>query len=576
MVIIVLLSGSAVAYAYRDHLPFAKKAVTTTIEVAKNSNTDDQPTDSATPITDVAGDEAQISTGSTADQVAWTPGDTTSSDIGTPATDPVTWNTPEKLTDLKLFKENLNDSYRVAQADYYKVGTPTGGGEVITIFGYGEGPGPTQFLRVRKDSNGQYYYLPRSSVLTDRDQEHLKAQFVDTVKVDDTTAYASLVIPSKITLDEKTSFSLSSSHFGSGNSYFFSDFGKEDFLKQTPVEISETKYGTLYKVAGNNAAEVLNRRILLRLSDQTLVDYTLDVPFATDDKVYSFTLNNGDRNQAKFASATYQCGSPQTSVIKNAATISDRLSKIGAAANGDSIYGFKAATDPALTELYNNYATGREGVASQNDFFVKNALIVWQDPLKDYQVFMKEDYAPLGECGKPAIYLYPTAKTSVSVKVAANITKSEPDYGSGWNVVANPSGAIELAGKGYPYLYWDGFGLGKYPLISSGSIVKRNEVEAVLKSQLAQQGLTEKESADFLEFWLPKMPNTPYVRLTWLGTKEMNQLAPLSISPKPDTLIRVFLDYQGLMEPMSLASQNLRSIPRTGFTVVEWGGLLRN
>jgi hypothetical protein len=78
-----------------------------------------------------------------------------------------------------------------------------------------------------------------------------------------------------------------------------------------------------------------------------------------------------------------------------------------------------------------------------------------------------------------------------------------------------------------------------------------------------------------MAFWLPKMPDKPYVRLTWFGTNDMNKLAPLYVEPKPDTIIRVFLDFEGLDNPIGLTPQKLSSIPRTGFTLIEWGGLLR-
>jgi len=71
------------------------------------------------------------------------------------------------------------------------------------------------------------------------------------------------------------------------------------------------------------------------------------------------------------------------------------------------------------------------------------------------------------------------------------------------------------------------------------------------------------------------MPATPYIRLSWLGTEEMNQLAPLHIFPKPNTLIRIFLDFAGQNTPeANIKPQNLSGISREGFTVVEWGGLL--
>jgi hypothetical protein len=51
---------------------------------------------------------------------------------------------------------------------------------------------------------------------------------------------------------------------------------------------------------------------------------------------------------------------------------------------------------------------------------------------------------------------------------------------------------------------------------------------------------------------------------------------PLTITPTPDTQIRLFLDFEGLTTPIPLAPQMLSAPPRSGFTVVEWGGLLRN
>jgi len=89
-------------------------------------------------------------------------------------------------------------------------------------------------------------------------------------------------------------------------------------------------------------------------------------------------------------------------------------------------------------------------------------------------------------------------------------------------------------------------------------------------------GLNDKEIADFNEFWLPKMPATPLVRLTWLGTKEMDELAPIAVWPKPDSSIRVFLDFQGLGSKEAITPQILPKYQRKGFTLVEWGGLLRS
>ena len=47
---------------------------------------------------------------------------------------------------------------------------------------------------------------------------------------------------------------------------------------------------------------------------------------------------------------------------------------------------------------------------------------------------------------------------------------------------------------------------------------------------------------------------------------------PLEITPKPDTIIRIVMEFKGLEEPIQIKEQKLITPQRTGFTVVEWGG----
>ena len=48
--------------------------------------------------------------------------------------------------------------------------------------------------------------------------------------------------------------------------------------------------------------------------------------------------------------------------------------------------------------------------------------------------------------------------------------------------------------------------------------------------------------------------------------------ARLTITPEPDTLIRVFMAYRPLEKAVEIAPQTLTAPERTGFTAVEWGG----
>jgi hypothetical protein len=180
------------------------------------------------------------------------------------------------------------------------------------------------------------------------------------------------------------------------------------------------------------------------------------------------------------------------------------------------------------------------------------------------------------ECGKPVIYLYPTTDTQVSVKVGADINVSQPTYPlAGWTVLAHPNGQLDYQGHSYPNLFWEGTGHGIYPDKSkSGFVVSQDKLLSTLISQLSTLGLNSQESADFVEFWGPRLPDTPYVRLTWLDTADMNLLAPLQVSPPPKTTIRLFLEFAGLDQPIKLIPQRLSAPIRHGFTLVEWGGLL--
>ncbi|MCR5485213.1 MAG: hypothetical protein K6F09_06430 [Clostridiales bacterium] len=55
-------------------------------------------------------------------------------------------------------------------------------------------------------------------------------------------------------------------------------------------------------------------------------------------------------------------------------------------------------------------------------------------------------------------------------------------------------------------------------------------------------------------------------------TKAYTDSAKLSITPAPDTLIRVFIVYTPLKEPINIKAQKLPKYDRKGFTAVEWGG----
>jgi len=179
--------------------------------------------------------------------------------------------------------------------------------------------------------------------------------------------------------------------------------------------------------------------------------------------------------------------------------------------------------------------------------------------------------------GKPVVYLYPTEKTDVSVKVSTKkITESIPEYNDGWNVTAYPDGTIiNHDGQTYPYLYWEGPSYKPSIDKNKGFVIESKNVESFLADKLAAQGLEAKEYDEFIDFWAPRMKDKKYVYVYFMPQSDYDKLIPMDINPQPDTTIRVYMLYKSLAEPIKVEPQVFSAKERIGFTVVEWGGDLK-
>ncbi|MGN0606555.1 MAG: hypothetical protein ACI4JM_08540 [Oscillospiraceae bacterium] len=177
---------------------------------------------------------------------------------------------------------------------------------------------------------------------------------------------------------------------------------------------------------------------------------------------------------------------------------------------------------------------------------------------------------------KPVIYLYPENETDVNVKL--NIKNGElvctyPQYPekTGWNVTAMPDGTVyNEDGLEYSYLYWEGNSDIDYDM-SKGFVVKGEDTAEFLREKLSYMGLTPKEYNEFIVYWLPRMQNNKYNLISFQG-KEYTDNAELDITPKPDSILRVFMAYKPLDEYIEIPEQRLDTFERNGFSVVEWGG----
>ena len=171
------------------------------------------------------------------------------------------------------------------------------------------------------------------------------------------------------------------------------------------------------------------------------------------------------------------------------------------------------------------------------------------------------------------IYLYPETETRVTVKLdlSGELTCTYPAYDGGWVVTAAPDGTLtDEHGRTYNYLYWEGEGTEAYDF-SKGFCVAGSDTAAFLEDALDRLGLTRREANEFLVYWLPRMQDNPY-NLIAFQQEAYTESAKLTVSPQPDSVLRVFMAWKPLARPVDIPAQTLPCFERRGFTLVEWGG----
>lgn len=490
----------------------------------------------------------------------------------------LTWNSsPKKIPNPDILAKNIPTSgiatgpYAFADTGSFEVAKFSKGASLILTFIIPEGPSsPTPFRLI---SDKGKYYLIESLINDDYTKKNLD-QIFDQSKVEFISYQIKELYYDSYYYLNQNAYSVVKTAFAPPQ--FITAIKDYKIAATTPVGdilmTEEPAYGF---------SDISNRNYYLKLRDSSLVTFKKESVVArTDNQVPIFNFLDNSQNKSQFSPMRTGCGGGTNSTVISNSSLLNSKTLIGKSGSTE-IFQIKSVDSPLVKYLYEQYKGGRDYPSAPpflpiDKFADAPNHIIFQEKTGEWTLLISPEYTVQAECGKPVIYLYPTKDTLTTVKVGANITKSEPLYSQkGWTVLAHPNGQLDYQGQVYPNLFWEGTGLGIYPnLTNYGFVVSQKELISTLKSQLKQQGLNTQETADFMDFWTEKLPTTPYVRLTWLDTADMNQLAPLSVSPKPDTTIRIFLDFAGLSNPIKLIPQKLSAPPRLGFTLVEWGGLL--
>jgi hypothetical protein len=181
---------------------------------------------------------------------------------------------------------------------------------------------------------------------------------------------------------------------------------------------------------------------------------------------------------------------------------------------------------------------------------------------------------------KPLILLYPQSdiQVNISLEYAPWFSATYPEYdGSkkGWSVLAHPDGTLldSRTHQDTYGLFWEGNPQSNQYDLSHGFVIKWSELRNFLYSKLTEIGLNTKEKSDFIMFWYPKLQEYPYIQITF-AWQDYTDTAKLSITPTPDTLLRVFIVAKPLTEYRDIPKQKLKRFERKWFSMVEWGGTI--
>jgi hypothetical protein len=491
----------------------------------------------------------------------------------------IQWQEPERIDSLQLFLP-INE-YRDQASRYYLVGTVEAGvyqgADVILLSAPFEGPafypGHYHFLR---QGNDLILLTQHSAVIYEGESFDLtKFSQNDGLMIEELAD-----IPSEIR-------GPGARQILKRDEYVNAMFTTDGLVKM----FTNSLVGDVYTTQGfpEDYGPINNRHgFYARAANGTMIVYAyypdfLYKPMAESMEIPDITFEDGMRNKVNYTFATIGgCGATNYASVVDPALVSmDALVSVGTTSKGDTIYALKDKEHPLLRDMYENeytYFPENEEKAAYEDFVASHPIIYYVDPFGRLQQGKSDAYLPAVECGKPVIYLYPetTQEISVQVEPQGGFTYTDPEYGNGWKVIATPQGELTEVSSGlpYPYLFWEGRG-GIYSTPDKGFVVAVGEVETFLVKSLGELGLNEKEIADFNEFWLPRMQDAPYYFITFLGNSTMDALAPLTIEPQPDTVIRVLMDFLPLEQPIEVQGYPLRSTERKGFTVVEWGGVIR-
>lgn len=222
-------------------------------------------------------------------------------------------------------------------------------------------------------------------------------------------------------------------------------------------------------------------------------------------------------------------------------------------------YGFFSIGIQAQLDNILPYFSGNQTKITYNKQSHYN-YIIWEEPVN---------------VRKPNIYLYPEtiikAKVTLTSQKGNYITLSIPPYNNCWEVTIEPSGKIN---NKYEYLFYEGK-LTNYPKSKIGWSVAYSDLWNFFPMVMNQYGFNEKEIKDFVDYWQEYLPKSEFYDISPIINHEVENEFHLTVDPKPENVLRVWFYIKPTDHKNDLTSPLIPKFERKGFTVTEWGVLLK-
>ena len=176
---------------------------------------------------------------------------------------------------------------------------------------------------------------------------------------------------------------------------------------------------------------------------------------------------------------------------------------------------------------------------------------------------------------KPNIYIYPTEKTELVVKInfpiGGELETTIPEYGNGWNITVDTTGIINDV---YTYLFYES----NQPDVwqrNYGWFVNSENLDSFFRANLSEYGFKGHEIDDFINYWIPRLDSFSNYAIYPQTKKLIDEVIRLEFSIQPDRILRLFyvIDRQD-QSPEKLKEPTIESFARKGYFVTEWGVIL--